>query len=88
MQIVGDMGYSTQTTEPTALVTVTDPTIGGDTVHYTLHLNDGTYDVDVAEVYLATLWHGVYPMTGGVVSMEGGGVWTMNCTVTYENPPW
>jgi hypothetical protein len=88
MQIVDDMGYSSETTEPTARVTVTDATITGDTKRFTLHLNDGEYDVDVAEVYLATLWHGVYPMTGGVASMEGGGLWTMNCAVTYEEKGW
>jgi hypothetical protein len=88
MQIVDEMGYSTETTEPTARVTVTEPTIDGTTLRFTLHLKDGEYDVDVAEVYLATLWHGVYPMTGGVASMEGGGLWTINCAVTYEDTGW
>lgn len=88
MQIVDEMGYSTETKEASALVTVTDADVAGAAQRFTLHLNDGQYDVDVAEVYLATLWHGVYPMTGGVASMEGGGLWTLNCVVTYEETGW
>ena len=88
MQIFDEMGYSTHTTEPSALVTVTNADVAGTAQRFTLHLSDGTYDVDVAEVYLATLWHGVYPRTGGVASMEGGGTWTMDCAVTYEEKGW
>ena len=36
----------------------------------------------------ATLWSGVYPMTSGVLSLEGGGLWTMTCKVEYAAKGW
>jgi hypothetical protein len=88
VQVKDDIGYATDSKEPTALVTVTDATVTGDTLHITLHQKDSEVDFDAAEIYLATLWSGVYPMTSGVLSLEGGGLWTMNCKVEYEAQGW
>ena len=86
MQVEGDIGYATDSTEPTALVTVANLVIDDGVVRMKFHYKDGTYEADVAEIALITLSEGAYDMTGGVLSLGGGGLWTLSCTITYETP--
>lgn len=86
MQVEGDIGYATDSTEPTALVTVADLVIDSGLMRMKFHYKDGTYEANVAEVALVSLSEGAYEMTGGVLSLGGGGLWTLSCTITYETP--
>jgi hypothetical protein len=86
LQIEGDMGYSTTATEPSALVTVTGFDADSEHIKFDFHLNDGEYDIVVATLHVVTLSEGVYSLTGGVLQVGGGGLWTIECEVVYDYP--
>ena len=84
LQIEGDIGYSSAAEHPSNRAYATDIDVGGDAIRFNFHLNDGTYDVDVARLHVVTLSDGAYSLTAGVLQVGGGGLWPIECTVTYE----
>jgi hypothetical protein len=84
-QIEGDIGYSTTATEPDSLATVTRVVTDGNQLRFSMHYANEHYDGDVATVHLVTLSEGAHAMTGGVLHVVGGGLWTVHCIVTYED---
>jgi hypothetical protein len=84
LQIEGDIGYSSTAEHPSNRALATDIEIGGDAIRFNFHLNDGEYDVDVARLHVVTLSEGAYSLTAGVLQVGGGGLWPIECTVTYE----
>jgi hypothetical protein len=86
LQIEGDMGYSTTAEHPSNRAFVTDLEVGNEAIKFNFHLNDGQYDVDVARLHVVTLSEGVYSHTGGVLQVGGGGLWTIQCDVVYDQP--
>ena len=50
MQVEGDIGYATDSTEPTALVTVANLVVDDDVLRLKFHYTDGAYEADVAEI--------------------------------------
>lgn len=84
-QIEGDIGYSTDATEPTSLAMVNDVEIGSaEDVAFKLHYTADDYDGDVASVHMVTLSEGAHSLTAGVLQVTGGGLWAMECDLDYE----
>ena len=86
LQIEGDIGYSSTAEHPSNRAFATGIEIGGDAIKFNFHLDDGEYDVDVARLHVVTLSEGAYSLTAGVLQVGGGGLWPIECAVTYEQP--
>jgi hypothetical protein len=86
MQIEGDMGYSTTPDHPSNGAFVSEIEIGNGSVRLVFHQTYNEYDVDVAELHVVTLSEGVYDLTAGVLQIGGGGLWAIQCDITYEQP--
>jgi hypothetical protein len=84
LQIEGDIGYSSTAEHPSNRAFAADIEVGGDAVRFNFHLNDGEYDVDVARLHVVTLSEGAHSLTAGVLQVGGGGLWPIECDVTYE----
>jgi hypothetical protein len=86
LQIEDDIGYSTTATHPSALVTITDLEVDSGRIEFNFHQHDAEYDGDVATLDVVSLSEGIYSLTGGVLQVGGGGLWTIQCDVTYDHP--
>lgn len=86
LQIEGDIGYSTTATEPSDLVTVDGVDIDSGHIKFDLHQHDANDDGDVATLHVVTLSEGVHDLTGGVLQVDGGGLWIIQCDVTNDQP--
>lgn len=86
LQIEGDIGYSSTAEHPSDRAIATDIEVGGDAISFNFHLDDGTYDVDVARLHVVTLSEGAHSLTAGVLQVGGGGLWPIACSIDYEQP--
>lgn len=86
MQIEGDMGYSTTPDHPSNRAFVSEIDVDDGSIRLVFHQTYDGYDVDVAELHVVTLSEGVYDLTAGVLQIGGGGLWPIQCDITYEHP--
>lgn len=80
-QIEGDIGYSTTTTEPTALATITG-LIVDHYIEFSFHYKDDGYEGDVAKLHIVTFSEGAHWITAGAFHAVAGGLYAVRCDST------
>jgi hypothetical protein len=83
-QIEGDLGYSTEATEPTSLATVTGLKVADHVIAFRLHYTGDGYDGDIATLHVVTLSEGAHWITAGAFHAVGGGLWAIKCDTPNE----
>ena len=81
--IEGDIGYSTHAGDQSGVAFVSEIDAASGALRLVFHQTYDQYDTDVATLHVVTLSEGAHSLTAGVLHIAAGGLWPIQCDVTY-----